>query len=140
MFNDCGYHFSSCSSEDKAIELAEEEEVVDVEEEEADDEEDDEDGEELEEEAEEPYEEATERTTSIATTTTTTTESVEEVVRGNPLLTWIFLREKEGITPGSEISIRPTTTASQVMGGNVTSCLWNSFWLNKHPTIHFKKM
>uniref|UniRef100_A0A452G865 Amyloid-beta A4 protein n=1 Tax=Capra hircus TaxID=9925 RepID=A0A452G865_CAPHI len=68
-------------SEDKAIELAEEEEVVDVEEEEADDEEDDEDGEELEEEAEEPYEEATERTTSIATTTTTTTESVEEVVR-----------------------------------------------------------
>ncbi|XP_069405874.1 amyloid-beta precursor protein isoform X6 [Ovis canadensis] len=68
-------------SEDKAIELAEEEEVVDVEEEEADDEQDDEDGEELEEEAEEPYEEATERTTSIATTTTTTTESVEEVVR-----------------------------------------------------------
>ncbi|XP_052504118.1 amyloid-beta precursor protein isoform X4 [Budorcas taxicolor] len=68
-------------SEDKAIELAEEEEVVDVEEEEADEEEDDEDGEELEEEAEEPYEEATERTTSIATTTTTTTESVEEVVR-----------------------------------------------------------
>ena len=113
--------------------------MVDVEEEEADDEEDDEDGEELEEEAEEPYEEATERTTSIATTTTTT-ESVEEVVRGNPLLTWIFLREKEGITPGFEISIRPTTTASQVMGGNVTSCLWNSFWLNKHPTIHFKKM
>lgn len=38
VFNDCGYHFSSCSSEDKAIELAEEEEVVDVEEEEADDE------------------------------------------------------------------------------------------------------
>uniref|UniRef100_A0A8B9VZQ1 Amyloid-beta A4 protein n=1 Tax=Bos mutus grunniens TaxID=30521 RepID=A0A8B9VZQ1_BOSMU len=68
-------------SEDKVIEVAEEEEVADVEEEEADDEEDDEDGEELEEEAEEPYEEATERTTSIATTTTTTTESVEEVVR-----------------------------------------------------------
>ncbi|XP_040083577.1 amyloid-beta precursor protein isoform X6 [Oryx dammah] len=68
-------------SEDKAIEVAEEEEVVDVEEEEADEEEDDEDGEELEEEAEEPYEEAAERTTSIATTTTTTTESVEEVVR-----------------------------------------------------------
>ncbi|XP_068826478.1 amyloid-beta precursor protein isoform X2 [Capricornis sumatraensis] len=68
-------------SEDKAVELAEEEEVVDVEEEEADEEEDDEDGEEVEEEAEEPYEEATERTTSIAATTTTTTESVEEVVR-----------------------------------------------------------
>uniref|UniRef100_A0A4W2GTJ9 Amyloid-beta A4 protein n=1 Tax=Bos indicus x Bos taurus TaxID=30522 RepID=A0A4W2GTJ9_BOBOX len=68
-------------SEDKVIEVAEEEEVADVEEEEADDEEDDEDGEELEEEAEEPFEEATERTTSIATTTTTTTESVEEVVR-----------------------------------------------------------
>ncbi|XP_006157767.1 amyloid-beta A4 protein isoform X4 [Tupaia chinensis] len=68
-------------SEDKVVEVAEEEEVADVEEEEADDEEDDEDGDEAEEEAEEPYEEATERTTSIATTTTTTTESVEEVVR-----------------------------------------------------------
>ncbi|XP_019585427.1 amyloid-beta precursor protein isoform X5 [Rhinolophus sinicus] len=68
-------------SEDKVVEVAEEEEVTDGEEEEAEDDEDDEDGEEVEEEAEEPYEEATERTTSIATTTTTTTESVEEVVR-----------------------------------------------------------
>uniref|UniRef100_A0A2I3GV49 Amyloid-beta precursor protein n=1 Tax=Nomascus leucogenys TaxID=61853 RepID=A0A2I3GV49_NOMLE len=67
-------------SEDKVVEVAEEEEVAEVEEE-ADDDEDDEDGDEVEEEAEEPYEEATERTTSIATTTTTTTESVEEVVR-----------------------------------------------------------
>ncbi|XP_032485673.1 amyloid-beta precursor protein isoform X6 [Phocoena sinus] len=65
-------------SEDKVVEVAEEEEVADVEEEEAEDEED---GDEVEEEAEEPYEEATERTTSVATTTTTTTESVEEVVR-----------------------------------------------------------
>ncbi|XP_023365468.1 amyloid-beta A4 protein isoform X2 [Otolemur garnettii] len=66
-------------SEDKVVEVAEEEEVADVEEE-VEDDEDDEDGDEVEEEAEEPYEEATERTTSIATTTTTT-ESVEEVVR-----------------------------------------------------------
>ncbi|XP_004627759.1 amyloid-beta A4 protein isoform X6 [Octodon degus] len=68
-------------SEDKVVEVAEEEEVADVEEEEVDEEEDVEDGDEVEEEAEEPYEEATEKTTSIATTTTTTTESVEEVVR-----------------------------------------------------------
>uniref|UniRef100_A0A2K6FBJ0 Amyloid beta protein n=1 Tax=Propithecus coquereli TaxID=379532 RepID=A0A2K6FBJ0_PROCO len=67
-------------SEDKVVEVAEEEEVADVEEE-IEDDEDDEDGDEVEEEAEEPYEEATERTTSIAATTTTTTESVEEVVR-----------------------------------------------------------
>uniref|UniRef100_A0A8C5XIY7 Amyloid-beta A4 protein n=1 Tax=Microcebus murinus TaxID=30608 RepID=A0A8C5XIY7_MICMU len=67
-------------SEDKVVEIAEEEEVADIEEE-AEDDEDDEDGDEVEEEAEEPYEEATERTTSIAATTTTTTESVEEVVR-----------------------------------------------------------
>ncbi|XP_058152116.1 amyloid-beta precursor protein isoform X11 [Dasypus novemcinctus] len=67
-------------SEDKVVEVTEEEEVADVEEE-VDEEEDEEDGDEVEEEAEEPYEEATERTTSIATTTTTTTESVEEVVR-----------------------------------------------------------
>ncbi|XP_076974893.1 amyloid-beta precursor protein isoform X2 [Tamandua tetradactyla] len=67
-------------SEDKVVEVAEEEEVADVEEE-VDDDEDDEDGDEVEEQAEEPFEEATERTTSIATTTTTTTESVEEVVR-----------------------------------------------------------
>ncbi|KAM5281271.1 amyloid-beta precursor protein isoform 8-T8 [Ctenodactylus gundi] len=67
-------------SEDKVLEVAEDEEVTDVEEE-ADDDEDVEEGDEVEEDAEEPYEEATERTTSIATTTTTTTESVEEVVR-----------------------------------------------------------
>lgn len=72
------------------VEVAEEEEVADVEEEEVDDEEDVEEGDEVEEEAEEPYEEATERTTSIATTTTTTTESVEEVVRGNSLLDFCF--------------------------------------------------
>ncbi|XP_004588656.1 amyloid-beta precursor protein isoform X5 [Ochotona princeps] len=66
-------------SEDKVVEVAEEEEVADAEEE-GNDDEDVEDDEEVEEEAEEPYEEATERTTSIATTTTTT-ESVEEVVR-----------------------------------------------------------
>ncbi|XP_025728347.1 amyloid-beta precursor protein isoform X5 [Callorhinus ursinus] len=68
-------------SEDKVVEVAEEEEVADVEEEAAEGVEDGEVGEEVEEEAEEPYEEAPERTTSIATTTTTTTESVEEVVR-----------------------------------------------------------
>ncbi|XP_073928965.1 amyloid-beta precursor protein isoform X5 [Castor canadensis] len=67
-------------SEDKVVEVTEEEEVADAEEE-ADDDEDVEDGDEVEEEAEETYEEVTERTTSIATTTTTTTESVEEVVR-----------------------------------------------------------
>lgn len=116
----------SCSSEDKVVEVAEEEEVADVEEEEADEEEDDEDGEEVEEEAEEPYEEATERTTSIATTTTTT-ESVEEVVRGNPLFTWIFLLgEKEGITPEFEISIQPATTVSLVMGGNTLPCAYGA--------------
>uniref|UniRef100_A0AC11AX11 Amyloid beta protein n=2 Tax=Caprinae TaxID=9963 RepID=A0AC11AX11_SHEEP len=94
-------------SEDKAIELAEEEEVVDVEEEEADDEEDDEDGEELEEEAEEPYEEATERTTSIATTTTTTTESVEEVVRVSHSL----LKTTQEPLPQDPVKL-PTTAAS----------------------------
>ena len=131
----------SRSSEDKVIEVAEEEEVADVEEEEADDEEDDEDGEELEEEAEEPYEEATERTTSIATTTTTTTESVEEVVRGNPLLTWIFfLREKEGITPGFEISIQPAATASQVMGGDKLPVLVELILVEQASNDSFQKM
>ena len=125
----------SCSSEDKVIEVAEEEEVADVEEEEADDEEDDEDGEELEEEAEEPFEEATERTTSIATTTTTTTESVEEVVRGNPLLTRIFFLREKGLKFLSSLPALPPRW------WEVTSCLclWNSFWLNKHPAIHFRK-
>ncbi|XP_034970742.1 amyloid-beta precursor protein isoform X3 [Zootoca vivipara] len=59
--------------------LTEEEDITDVEDENADD--DDEDGDEAEEEADDQFQEATERTTSIATTTTTTTESVEEVVR-----------------------------------------------------------
>ncbi|XP_033002774.1 amyloid-beta precursor protein isoform X4 [Lacerta agilis] len=59
--------------------LTEEEDITDVEDENADD--DDEDGDEAEEEVDDQFQEATERTTSIATTTTTTTESVEEVVR-----------------------------------------------------------
>ncbi|XP_061483867.1 amyloid-beta precursor protein isoform X6 [Rhineura floridana] len=68
-------------SYDKVAEeqLTEEEDIADVEDENADD--DDGDGDEAEEEAEDQFQEATERTTSIATTTTTTTESVEEVVR-----------------------------------------------------------
>ncbi|XP_062982813.1 amyloid-beta precursor protein isoform X4 [Elgaria multicarinata webbii] len=68
-------------SYDKVAEeqLTEEEDIADVEDENADD--DDEDGDEAEEETEDQFQEATEKTTSIATTTTTTTESVEEVVR-----------------------------------------------------------
>uniref|UniRef100_A0A8D0ECF6 Amyloid-beta A4 protein n=1 Tax=Salvator merianae TaxID=96440 RepID=A0A8D0ECF6_SALMN len=65
-------------SYDKVAEeqVTEEEDIADVEDENADDD----DGDEVEEEAEDQFQEATERTTSIATTTTTT-ESVEEVVR-----------------------------------------------------------
>lgn len=119
----------SCSSEDKVVEVTEEEEVADVEEEEVEDGEDDEDGEEADEEAEEPYEEATERTTSIATTTTTTTESVEEVVRGNPLFTGVFFRrEKENIIAELEISIQSATAASSTKQYNNKMCFcWTLF-------------
>ncbi|XP_058152117.1 amyloid-beta precursor protein isoform X12 [Dasypus novemcinctus] len=93
-------------SEDKVVEVTEEEEVADVEEE-VDEEEDEEDGDEVEEEAEEPYEEATERTTSIATTTTTTTESVEEVVRVSQSL----LKTTQEPHPQDPVKL-PTTAAS----------------------------
>ncbi|KAM5281268.1 amyloid-beta precursor protein isoform 5-T5 [Ctenodactylus gundi] len=93
-------------SEDKVLEVAEDEEVTDVEEE-ADDDEDVEEGDEVEEDAEEPYEEATERTTSIATTTTTTTESVEEVVRVSQSL----LKTTQDPLPQDPVKL-PTTAAS----------------------------
>ncbi|XP_027439555.1 amyloid-beta precursor protein isoform X5 [Zalophus californianus] len=94
-------------SEDKVVEVAEEEEVADVEEEAAEGVEDGEVGEEVEEEAEEPYEEAPERTTSIATTTTTTTESVEEVVRVSQSL----LKTTQEPLPQDAVKL-PTTAAS----------------------------
>ena len=136
--NDCHLVSISCCSEDKVVEVAEEEEGADVEDEEAEDDEDDEDGDEVEEEAEEPYEEATERTTSIATTTTTTTESVEEVVRGNALFVGISsVREKESLVPTTQPSHRrpPPKIRCTITGLNACEAL---FGLTSSPTIHFK--